>query len=247
MKLEGNYDKFSNNDLNDYDSNKQPPELDIKDKIEDLIDALPKDNLDPEMVESLKQGGLTLDQLLLILMSINPNAINLASQGNGDLLAELITNASKSSANVNLLAETLQDETLLFRNDLNSNIVDPAKLTGQQSVQSMAGAQLADQLRAEMAKSLPQEFGTKIQVNGNMVSLPGAAGVLMTDQLGIILARGDISFVDSARNTALEAGYSEALSQGFNQDQGQNGDNKQDAQQQEEQENNAVFYFDAES
>ncbi len=254
MKLDGIDAKFSNNDLNEYDAHNQPPKAEIKEKIEDLIDALPKDNLDPELVDSLKEGGLTIDQLLLILMSINPNAINIASFG-GDQISELMQtlalNSTKTVADAKMQFDVSQDESLTFRNDLNSNLAKQAQVQAQQGVQSATGAQLADQLRAEMAKSQAQEFGTKIQVNGNMVSLPGAAGVLMTEQIGVILARGDLNFVDSARSFAVESGYSEAQSQGFSQDQGhgQNGDNQQDAQQQEEQERNAnaVFYFDAES
>lgn len=228
--------------------------------LDDMIKAL-QHLLHPLLGTSLSQADIDTIQALIKQLSaslpqtkeqqaskLNDSAILLADNGkDNDSTSKSLPGAneqiSSKLAKSELLLTDTEDPTLLKNTGLTAEqAVIQNKLGVPPSVNENNKA-LLDSYRNEIkAIQLLAEMGTKVTVNGQTVSLYGAQGVLMTENIVTFMARGDQAFLDNARIAAVDEGYNTLAAQQESDGQNSRGndDNKQET------DSDTLFFYEDE-
>ncbi len=209
--------------------------------LDDLIKAL-QYLQHPLLSASLSQSDLDAVQALIKQLSValaqskeqlkldnSAKSLNADVKLQMDLSEQLPSKLGKSDS----FLTNIEDPVLLKNMALTAEQLNTLNKQGVPvSLNDNAKAFLTAYANEIKALQLLAETGTKITINGQVVSVYGVQGVLSAENIAGFIARGDQAFLDNARVAAANEGYNTLdMQQESNERNGRQGsdDNKQDS------------------
>ena len=132
---------------------------DVKQIVEDVVEELADQMNDPEMLKTLLNSNMSLEQLLMFLQSLNLGALKIDTTALTDLISRIENTLAKK-------LDSNADDTLMFRQDL-AGAMKPGQqgMTEQVAKSANTPNNLAEALKAKKHSQL-LDAGLKVNIQG---------------------------------------------------------------------------------